>query len=915
MGDRLHKIMAERTPHQPTRFGFAVVMIVALICCMVTPGIRAQVRPVVPPETEQNELRTSPARSASQQGYERARQFDASPVFVTNGPWMNPRLDHLSTVEFTHRMQPVRLDERFSWRRGTACGVEVVHQEGDGAGVKGGYLWLLTADDRQWTLPPNARYPKEHQRNAQHAKRERLLHLMGTRMNCVAQDWGRHPDGFELADVRPGEQAGQTVLTLYPRRTPEGERYVLNVGTMFHSTSWSYLHHLGVRNSRLIVDDTTHRVVKEIDDLGDGQRAILEFKDWHDIGSGQAVPLSVEVSVPSKQFHCEYRFQWLQGTWLLQSGKSWFEGHEPQSEQITDIRWNVDDPVVDQHFADLSVRRQVLEQAPDTELQKTTIEAIPFELGQTVKLRWDRPNSPAGAIQEARFTYNKAVQLELPLGKATAEPAQLVLYDSAGQPVHVFAVPIGAADLLRRPATDFASRIADGAKLWLNPSREKLPEVRYTFHESGEKQASYSTSDATRPHLSRGVSMSLALDRLVQKPEDFRIPVHFEASLHGRPVEVAIIAGPTFVWMLGNGVAHSWKGYTSSVTSSAIVVIDRQTSRPLMEIHGDTVIHFLDYVEAAPGQSVPTRIVFRSGTETPYDFRFQVIDGKVWLFDRSMDPQGNQVVFVDQVQVAGADPRQRLRNAEAGKATVPAFDWNALSQRRLLADADHPVAQRLAMMERPMDDPNFGLLTKMKLTGEHAVIDLGSSLLWCLVRSWSLVHVDGNDINMAHRVSEGVADKRKTRASAVAIAWDRKLHVHIPARGIHNDEASPPLTLLRSIRCQRVKGRVTVAAELVSRKQYTEFWSVIAGVLWDEQGRPIASAERKHVFRVVDEVYSADITLDFGTLPEGVEPTHLSIGVGQIPIGRPMGSMWGRIAHKEPIFPVDGQGSDGGRRK
>lgn len=219
------------------------------------------------------------------------------------------------------------------------------------------------------------------------------------------------------------------------------------------------------------------------------------------------------------------------------------------------------------------------------------------------------------------------------------------------------------------------------------------------------------------------------------------------------------------------------------------------------------------------------------------------------------------------------------------------------------------------MMERPMDDPNFGLLTKMKLTGEHAVIDLGSSLLWCLVRSWSLVHVDGNDINMAHRVSEGVADKRKTRASAVAIAWDRKLHVHIPARGIHNDEASPPLTLLRSIRCQRVKGRVTVAAELVSRKQYTEFWSVIAGVLWDEQGRPIASAERKHVFRVVDEVYSADITLDFGTLPEGVEPTHLSIGVGQIPIGRPMGSMWGRIAHKEPIFPVDGQGSDGGRRK
>ena len=49
---------------------------------------------------------------------------------------------------------------------------------------------------------------------------------------------------------------------------------------------------------------------------------------------------------------------------------------------------------------------------------------------------------------------------------------------------------------------------------------------------------------------------------------------------------------------------------------------------------GDVEVHFLDYVEVQPGVSAPLRIVIFSEDRRD-DFRFQIIDGRVWLFDRS----------------------------------------------------------------------------------------------------------------------------------------------------------------------------------------------------------------------------------------------------------------------------------------
>ncbi len=350
------------------------------------------------------------------------------------------------------------------------------------------------------------------------------------------------------------------------------------------------------------------------------------------------------------------------------------------------------------------------------ELGFTRHAAQSLDLAETVPLRWSGGDDAlCHAVQSVRFTVGPAggrfreisawptLQLEMKLGArprnlGSAAPLSLVLYDENAFPLHVFELPLAAFDSLDRPAQGFLQRIAEHSRLWLAPDANDLPEVTYAFH-LGDKIETHSTRDTSQKDYLRGVTMTLALDALLAEPERYRMPLWFEGKMAGRSVEVAVISGPRFGLVFGRGIRSSWRGYTTWVDDLALLVVDKETGRPLLERYRETEVRFLDYEEPQPGQFVPMRIILKHEKSSDMEFRFQVLDGRMWLFDAAPGDDGEKVAAIDDVLVDGRPPTHVVRCTTPARQRIELFDWNAIEQRTTRAARRHsskrsPAARR-----------------------------------------------------------------------------------------------------------------------------------------------------------------------------------------------------------------------------
>ena len=427
-----------------------------------------------------------------------------------------------------------------------------------------------------------------------------------------------------------------------------------------------------------------------------------------------------------------------------------------------------------------------------------------------------------------------------------------------------------------------------------------MPEVRYTFHSSKEKQADYSIHRTGNVHFERGVTMTTALDSFVAAPDRYRMPVHFRAKWHGRPVEVAVITGPRFGWVFGNGIEGSWTGgYTVSTSKMAIVVVDRKTRTPLLERygsrHGNTEVHFLDYVEPRPGQFVPLRIVFTRAKNKSWglDFRFQVVDGRLWLLDRSNLPRPECAVWIDGVTIDGQPPANTVRTTEPADSPVEPMDWSHVTDRVVSEQASR-FDRMMARSVRFETNPQFQALDHTQIAEPGLLeLDLGRSSFLKHALSWTLSRATNNATTLA------TTDSRVSR-TAGSIPFRKG------QRNILNATAKDSKTRLRSVELSRNANELSARIELISQDHYSEQYTRIAGVLFNPDGLPVALAELTSTYRVTEPVYQTDqLQLDFGGVPAQASNTlHAVFGVQTQAIGAPRGSRWVRFASHQPLLPI-----------
>ncbi len=272
----------------------------------------------------------------------RAGTFDVAPVLAANREWQNPSLDHLQSVQFVHKTEPIRLDERFVWRRDGAMLLDVVHFGREKPEEHVGSAWVITPRGPIHSFAPGSHYPKVEAKTAQEINAYALDHLMGTRTRFVALDWGRDPSAFEIRDVRRAEDGNTVKLELAPRSTPERRRVGINAGAMFETMSWAYVHDLYVGFAELTIETATHRIVREVDHGFKGETLCeIDLGEWIDIGEGRSVPRHLRFRFPGQQFTVDDRFLWRpERLWILKSGESRFDGKDPERETIADLAIN-----------------------------------------------------------------------------------------------------------------------------------------------------------------------------------------------------------------------------------------------------------------------------------------------------------------------------------------------------------------------------------------------------------------------------------------------------------------------------------------------------------------------------------------------------------------------------------------------
>ncbi len=100
------------------------------------------------------------------------------------------------------------------------------------------------------------------------------------------------------------------------------------------------------------------------------------------------------------------------------------------------------------------------------------------------------------------------------------------------------------------------------------------------------------------------------------------------------------------------------------------------------------------------------------------------------------------------------------------------------------------------------------------------------------------------------------------------------------------------------------EGRQSLRCRLVSTARYTEQYSVLSGVLVDQQGRVLAADEVRLTYRVEKPDHAADVMLRFGSLSPDAAPARLLVGFNSEVVGGHVGSAWGRYFRHDPIFPV-----------
>jgi hypothetical protein len=221
------------------------------------------------------------------------------------------------------------------------------------------------------------------------------------------------------------------------------------------------------------------------------------------------------------------------------------------------------------------------------------------------------------------------------------------------------------AEALRRRGHDLLRRMAEANRPWLGPVPDGVKTYEYRFRFGEDEGRTFQVGSTAVSHdVRRGLSYGSALRYLTANP----------AAVTFRQVEVGddriilayTLKEPIGVWA-GDGVQNTWRGFFSMSVHEGVLVLDGRRFIPMENRSKGLHEAFSQYVEVEPGRLAPLAIQIKQGASEGeeagmrFDWTFQVVEPKLWLFATSESVDGRIVARVDRIRVNGADAKPIAR--------------------------------------------------------------------------------------------------------------------------------------------------------------------------------------------------------------------------------------------------------------
>jgi HEAT repeat protein len=839
-------------------------------------------------------------------GAEESVEFDAKPILEHNKAWLHPDLRHVESVSFDHVVEPVTIKERFAWRADGSSFVEVLQRELVAEAV--GKLSVTTSEPALHYFAPGSDYAELQAAPDQGFKRLLRDYLMGTRANVVALDWGWDPEQFTVRDVLQNDE-GQLVVQLVPHAL----EYHINAGAMFHARSSAYVSKCRIGWGELTIDPESRRILREVDYSVKGERSCeIEFSDWKAIESGQEVPLRIHLQLAHRNgVDVDYRFQWKdEGLWILATGQTQFKDKDPTRQEIQDLRINQPELVLDEMLARVeeSTARQ---QLPVTEPERTQLTGLHrFEFGTRAEPVDTEAASP---VRSVLFTYDDSTSTRSKWPPVVAEievagpaPAagsgvelQLTFLDKQGQPLFAQRTPLAAVLNSDRTLGELGTSVAERNAVWLSLDEEP-PELTYTFS-SGEESLEFSVDESTTDiALRRGINLYGDWSTLAHAPDTYHAPVQFSGILGGKQVVVStLIESVRSQW--NNGLKRFGRvgGYHSSYAPYGLLIVEKDTSRPILSRYDEVEIYYLDYVELESGGSAPLRIAIFQG-ERYHDFRFQIVNGRWWLFDRSYW-NGGLTSRIENVSIDGetAEITARCPEDTALADQLPRLDWSQITDRKSTRGDEPQLVRDIIAQSHPWEHPSYESLLKSKIvvneSAQQPTLTLHiDQFSFCKeIGYWWLAWFEPN-APPQHFVGPEAVEVR-----SYPLNLDEPIVVNdLPMAG--SSGWSADRTRLRSCRLGREDANWLAELEVVSHDRMVGVLAPVAVALVGEDGRIQAAVSEDVAFTIHDGIYATEASIPLGHV--AVEPEHVLLGLKAKVTSAPSGSLWASYMDRGPAF-------------
>jgi len=348
-------------------------------------------------------------RATKEAAEKAARIASVTDMLSHNRIWLEPRLEGIRSIQFTHRTIREDVDE--------ICfiddrGLVVMELSRDGKGKLAdsvGQRKIIISEDGYYTSRRGENFATLHtpeKKSGREGAGARLKRYALTGVQFDLPLFG-YAGQLEYARIEPKDDVIRDGRPCRVVEVTGANRHPLGCGTMFGFTSWSYVHDIIPASEVFTIDKERNIPLHETLTAGDGKAFEIEFSDWTEVTSGQWAPLAISITCRD-YFTCEYKFQ-LAGEkhWKLKEAVSWFQPEDKSRGEILDVRVNQPSPLRDEAMAQIEHTNDLFD-AESGDEGNVAVAVYPFRIGKKILVMADSGHTESRTIvRDILFTMNE----------------------------------------------------------------------------------------------------------------------------------------------------------------------------------------------------------------------------------------------------------------------------------------------------------------------------------------------------------------------------------------------------------------------------------------------------------------------------------------------------------------------------